>query len=512
MKRIRYLTLLLSMLFSIGALAQNDDDFDPANPTEPGGPITSKVLLTLEANPEEGGSVSGGGRYEPGKQVTLRATERTGFNFVNWTRKDGTVVSTSASFTYTVGNTKETLTANFSFNPVDPGNPGEIEQNVKHRLTLIAEEGGTVTGSGRYLPGVAVTAYATANSQFEFVGWYDNNGQRVSTSQSYNLTMPASHVTLTARFNFVPDNPIEPGKIPIYHYHQLTLNTEGEGSVWADAYKLEEGQSVMVNANPSKSFDFVGWYQGGILISESASFSFTMGSENAELTARFVFNPNTPDEPQQIKEKQYAFYLMNVVGKPDVKVNIPVYFITREEARDISFRLSFPQSMVPDLTQYTLYDDASDYAVTFEATDAEEGRRAYMVTLTGGQLPVGDVALLTFSLTIPSDAETAMAYPITINQASITKVDESSVTASIRNGRISVYKNGDTNGDNEVNVVDVANTISKILGETPDDFIIEAADTNDDEGIDVVDVAETIDIVLGNSGNSQSTPQGNNPD
>ena len=84
------------------------------------------------------------------------------------------------------------------------------------------------------------------------------------------------------------------------------------------------------------------------------------------------------------------------------------------------------------------------------------------------------------------------------------------VTASTRNGRISVYKNGDTNGDDVVNVVDVANTISSILGETPDGYIVEAADTNDDEDINVVDVAGTIDIILGSE--SSSEPEGTDPD
>lgn len=71
------------------------------------------------------------------------------------------------------------------------------------------------------------------------------------------------------------------------------------------------------------------------------------------------------------------------------------------------------------------------------------------------------------------------------------------------NAKLNIYKLGDTNGDNAVNVVDVANTISCILGETPDDYITVAGDINDDNDINIVDVASTIDIIL-NDGNGPS--------
>jgi hypothetical protein len=111
---------------------------------------------------------------------------------------------------------------------------------------------------------------------------------------------------------------------------------------------------------------------------------------------------------------------------------------------------------------------------------------------------------------VADDIATAQNYPVKINQVSVAEEGGGTVTASTRNGRISVYKNGDTNGDDVVNVVDVANTISSILGETPDGYIVEAADTNDDEDINVVDVAGTIDIILGSE--SSSEPEGTDPD
>ena len=56
--------------------------------------------ITVTANPMAGGTVIGGGTYSHGASVTLSATANTGYNFVNWT-ENGTVVSTSASYTFT---------------------------------------------------------------------------------------------------------------------------------------------------------------------------------------------------------------------------------------------------------------------------------------------------------------------------------------------------------------------------------------------------------------------------
>ena len=113
--------------------------------------------------------------------------------------------------------------------------------------------------------------------------------------------------------------------------------------------------------------------------------------------------------------------------------------------------------------------------------------------------------ILTFPVHIAKDIATAAFYKISINQISMACGDGTTQTAGTRNGRISVYKNGDSNGDDVVNVIDVTNTISTILGEPPSVFISEAADTNDHDGINVVDVTNIIDIILNGSGSTQGS-------
>ena len=60
---------------------------------------TVNYAVTVSANPTAGGTVSGGGTFAEGTQVTVTATPATGYHFVNWT-ENGTEVSTEATFTF----------------------------------------------------------------------------------------------------------------------------------------------------------------------------------------------------------------------------------------------------------------------------------------------------------------------------------------------------------------------------------------------------------------------------
>jgi hypothetical protein len=69
-------------------------------------------VITVNANPTAGGMVSGGGTYMDHTTCTLTATANSGYTFENWT-ENGTVVSTEATYTFTVSGNKS-LVANFT--------------------------------------------------------------------------------------------------------------------------------------------------------------------------------------------------------------------------------------------------------------------------------------------------------------------------------------------------------------------------------------------------------------
>ena len=70
--------------------------------------------ISVSANPNNGGSVSGGGTYQQGQSCTVTATANNGFSFINWT-EGSNVVSTTANYSFTVTENR-TLVAHFIAN------------------------------------------------------------------------------------------------------------------------------------------------------------------------------------------------------------------------------------------------------------------------------------------------------------------------------------------------------------------------------------------------------------
>ena len=95
---------------------------DPENPdgggsgTDSGGTDSGTYMLTLAANNDSYGTVSGGGEYAAGTEVELKATAKSGYQFVKWSDGD-----TNATRTYTTTAEAVTLTAEFV---VDDGEMG----------------------------------------------------------------------------------------------------------------------------------------------------------------------------------------------------------------------------------------------------------------------------------------------------------------------------------------------------------------------------------------------------
>ena len=86
---IRYLSLAVMTAIAVAPL-RGQNDFNPSNPSEPGAPPTKLVLL---AEPADGGTVRGGGKYVPETNVSINAYANTNFKFVAWSDTKGNTVS-----------------------------------------------------------------------------------------------------------------------------------------------------------------------------------------------------------------------------------------------------------------------------------------------------------------------------------------------------------------------------------------------------------------------------------
>jgi hypothetical protein len=208
--------------------------------------------IALEAS--TGGTVSGQGTFNSGSNNTVIATPSSGYNFVSWT-ENGAIVSTSASYTFTV-NSPRSLKANFVIKTF--------------AITLETSTGGTVSGQGTFNYGASNTITATSNEGYNFVSWTEN-GTVVSSSASYTFTVNS---TRSLKANFAIKT------------FAITLETSTGGTVSGQG-TFNYGTNNTVTATPNEGYDFVGWTENGVIVSTSASYTFTVNSTRS-LKANFA--------------------------------------------------------------------------------------------------------------------------------------------------------------------------------------------------------------------------------
>lgn len=234
MKNVLYLpALLLLLLLGSSGMAWAQDDFNPANPAEPGA-SSIKYRLSVRVEPAGAGSASGAGLYTAGTQPRVSTSATNGYVFECW--KDGdNIISTDASFYYTTTAASKTLVAQYRYDPVSPSEP-----NASHdyRLYLTTNIEGacsfnTTSGLKRTADNyVSLTAYVSPG--YDFLGWYQN-GVLVNEGRSFNYLMPFATTTLEARTEFNPSSPGEPSSTP--YTHRGDVNEDGVVDV-TDAVKV----------------------------------------------------------------------------------------------------------------------------------------------------------------------------------------------------------------------------------------------------------------------------------
>lgn len=141
---------------------------------------TSDMLsytISTSTNPNEGGTVEGGGVFHYGDTCTVRATPANGFTFIKWTENDS-LASYNANYTFNVTGDR-TLVAQF--------------QAQSYTIKAIADPtiGGTVSGGGMFFYGQSCTLTATPAANYNFVKWTKND-HPVDTNAIYTLRVTES--------------------------------------------------------------------------------------------------------------------------------------------------------------------------------------------------------------------------------------------------------------------------------------------------------------------------------
>ena len=186
----------------------------PGEPTPPAEDTTTVSTLYLSCSPAEGGliNIASGKQYLIGATVSLKATAKTNFKFLNWTA-DGEVISTAAQFSYKIQRAGNNLVANFEYTPANPGEPTVTLPTYTLTLQRSPTAGGTINiSSGNAYPkGEIIDLVATPKSGYNFLRW-TSDGEVLSDSTAFTYVMPAHAVTLVAEFEAIynPSNPGEP--------------------------------------------------------------------------------------------------------------------------------------------------------------------------------------------------------------------------------------------------------------------------------------------------------------
>ena len=228
-----------------------------------------ELTLSLTANPVDGGTVSGAGKFAEGDIVTVTASPNKGYTFVRWT-SGGNGVSNEADYSFTLSD-NTSLEAEFA--PIIP-----------YTVTLTAEpaEGGKVSGEGSYESGTDVPIAASPAAGYRFVCWADadNGNADVSTVSNYTINGIAANVNYIAMF--------EPSPLPQYTVGLSTSPAEG-GTVSGEG-SYTEGDNATLSATANVGYLFEGWFESGVLQSTENPYVFPVTAD-ITLEARFTTAP-----------------------------------------------------------------------------------------------------------------------------------------------------------------------------------------------------------------------------
>ena len=132
-------------------------------------------VISVTANSNEGGVVSGGGSYMDHTNCTVSATPNEGYTFTNWT-DNGVEVSTEETYSFTVTGNR-TLMANFTAS----GGGNAPTGAINGKFTINADGDQVYFSQGNLQYQASTNTWKFAENQYDYVGSDNNN-----ISSTYN--------------------------------------------------------------------------------------------------------------------------------------------------------------------------------------------------------------------------------------------------------------------------------------------------------------------------------------
>ncbi|MDR2267381.1 MAG: InlB B-repeat-containing protein, partial [Christensenellaceae bacterium] len=229
------------------------------------------ILYTLTlVYDETQGTITGGeaGKFIYNASITLTASPKSQYAFVGWfaTQEATEPLYQASTYQFSMPQQNLTLYARFV------------------RVYILSATSDTVgcsisgTKNGSYQVSTSVSLQANYNeSAYVFLGWYDNENQKVYASAAYSFNMPAADVTLVAKFAAV---------------HNLTYSTnQSELSITGPLPGLQTvGTMIKLTAPSNSNYQFNGWFlnDASQAVSTNLAYSFDMPSYNVVLVAKYT--------------------------------------------------------------------------------------------------------------------------------------------------------------------------------------------------------------------------------
>ena len=180
------------------------------------------------------------------------------------------------------------------------GDPPEPQVPVFYyplTVTCDPDVAGTASGRGSYAPETVVTVSTSARSGYTFSHW-TLNGERIEQPASFSYTTTADAMDFVAHYNLDPIDPAEP---TMNVKSRLYLTSEPEGICTFNRTSgafVQADQYVAVDVtNADQWYEFTGWYNGNVLVSDVQSFNYLTDYQDVTLTAHFRELPFTPVDP-----------------------------------------------------------------------------------------------------------------------------------------------------------------------------------------------------------------------
>lgn len=334
------------------------------------------------------------------------------------------------------------------YNPDDPDEPGARPWRLTLKADPAKAESFNWNSVTNRAAGEQFYIQAYDHSGFKFVQWENEQGDVITKERGFDYTMPARHVTLTARYEYSPDTPDEPGQATIMRHLYLRSNPANGGSFnYGSANDVASGEQVTIRAYPNKHYSFRNWTKDGEIISTSAQFTYTMPERDATLTANFDyhFSPDNPYEPGTPEGSRCNLYAMREGVLPGQAYT---YYIYMEnvgiDATGFSLDVNFPQGFKVAQDAISLTSRANNHLLKVENTD--DGGLRFIVSGTAAVEGVGG-KILEIPVQVPDTATVGSVFPVILKNGLIFLSDGQQSAIGVRSGSLQILRSADEKPD-----------------------------------------------------------------